>query len=203
MRHLKKKTTLLLTAALVLAACQTIDTTGLSAESSRQPKGNPAALVRVAEFSDLQCPACKSAHELIVKPLFEKYSDKILFEFRHFPLAQHPFAFEAAAAAECAADQGKFWEFIDVNYENQEQMNSSAFREWGKTLGLDAALFDRCIKSKIKSETINADQADGKKQNVQGTPSFFVNGARVPYNSLQAVTDTIDQVLKQVEETPL
>lgn len=105
----------LFTSALLLAAC--VDTTGISPTSSRPPRGNANALVTVMEFADFQCPACMSAHATINKPLFEKYGSQVRFEFRHFPLRNiHRFALDLAEASECAADQGKFWEFVDLAY---------------------------------------------------------------------------------------
>jgi len=98
---------------LLLIGCT--NTTGLSDESSREPAGNASAAVIVMEFSDLQCPACKLVHAQVTKPLLQNYGNKIRFEFKHFPLRNiHTYALSAAMASECAADQGKFWEFIDI-----------------------------------------------------------------------------------------
>jgi protein-disulfide isomerase len=199
-----RRTILVFLSAVLITACQKVDTTGLSPESSRQPKGSPTALVTVVEFSDLQCPACKSAHELITQPILQKYGAKISFQFKHFPLLQlHENALEAAEGAECAADQGKFWEFVDLNYSQQDKLSPQALRDWAKALGLDVPLFDRCIRSGIKSATIMADEAEGQKLNVEGTPTFFVNGAKITENTVLAVGDAIDQALKQVANTPL
>lgn len=173
---------LFLTLSLVaLAACT--DTTGLSAESSKNvhPQTNANAAVSVVEYADLQCPACKSAVTLVAKPLIAQYGSQIRFEFRHFPLASiHPFAMEAAEASECAADQGKFWEFIDVNFENQEALSGSEIENWAEQIGLDMDLFGRCRSSNIKRKTIQAEYDAGTKLGVRGTPTFFVNGVVVP-----------------------
>jgi len=189
--------------SLLLAACG-VDTTGLSPKSSKQPKGNPAALVTVTEYGDFQCPACKTAHEFITKPLLQKYGDKIRFEFKQFPLRTiHAYALEAAEASECAADQGKFWEFVDIAYARQADLSSSALRDFAKVLGLDADLFDRCVRSGIKEGTTRSDEADGNALDVQGTPSYFVNGQRVASNTYQALSDAVEQALRQVEKGPL
>ena len=98
---------------LALAACT--DTTGLSDTSSRGPKGSANAAVTVAEYADLQCPACQAAHTQINAPLLQKYGAQIRFEFKHFPLRSiHRYALEASMASECAADQGKFWEYVEM-----------------------------------------------------------------------------------------
>lgn len=189
--------------AFGLTACG-VDTTGLSAESSRRPTGVPNASVVVVEFADLQCPACKGAHELITGPLLEKYGNRIRFEFKHFPLsAIHIHAMEAAMAAECAADQGKFWEFIDIDYTNQEKLSSSELRVWGKELGLDEALFDRCIASGIKKKTVLADYAEGEKKGVNSTPTFFINGTRVNLVNVGDLEAAVDAALAASAAVPL
>ena len=167
-------------------------------------KGPETALVTVTEFGDFQCPACGSAYTLINLPLEKKYGEKIRFAFTHFPLRTiHEHAYEAAQASECAADQGKFWEFVDLDYKNQKDLNSETLRTWASALGLDVALFDRCVRSEIKGETVMADEAEGEKMGVSSTPSYFVNGQRVPVNNLEALSAAIDVVLKQAKNVPL
>ncbi len=182
--------------ALLFAACS-VDTTGLSEESSRAPKGNPAASVVVTEYADLQCPACKAAQDSIVQPLLEEYGDRIAFEFKHFPLRSiHRFALEAAEAAECAADQGAFWEYHDVIYARQDMLSSAALRSWAGELGLDEELFDRCVSSGVKRKTILTDFEEGRNAGVQGTPTFFINGERVD-SQLGVIREQIDAILNR------
>ena len=172
-----------LVTALLLAAC--VDTTGLSAESSNppHPKSNPNAAVVVAEYADLQCPACKGAHVGIVQPLVEKLGSQIRYEFHHFPLSSiHRNALVAAQGAECASDQSKFWDFIDIAYERQEELSRTALTEWATELKLDADLFDRCVDSGIKRDAVLAEYRDGQSKNVAGTPTFFVNGQAIQMN---------------------
>ena len=185
-----RKLSLLLLLPL-LAAC--VSTEGLSAESKRPPAGNPKASLLVEEFGDLQCPACKAAHTSIVKPLLAKEGNAIRYEFRHFPLRNiHAFAEEAAEAAECAADQGKFWEFLDDNYENQSKLSrKDLVARAGKVGVADTALFTRCIKSRIKKNAIQKDYEEGLKRGVQGTPTFFVGGEKVPTNTIDIITTMI------------
>lgn len=188
-----KYSALLTLAVLALTAC--VDTTGLSADSTKpiNPKSNPNAVVSVVEYGDLQCPACKGAYTLVVAPLLQKYGSQIRFEFRQFPLSSiHQYAMEAAEASECAADQGKFWEFVDTDYTHQEDLNSNALTQWGKDIGLDADLFDRCRRSHIKRSTILAEYDAGQKLGVNGTPTFFVNGV--------IVSSTADALGKAIEE---
>jgi len=183
-------------AVLALSAC--VDTTGLSGDTSRTPHpgSNPNAAVVVQEWADLQCPACRSAHEIIVKPLMETQGSRIRYEFKQFPLVSiHRYALDAAEASECAADQGKFWEFIDLDYTEQEKLTKDIFEDWGKTIGIaDIALFNRCIDSHIKRDMILDEYEAGRALGVQGTPTFFVNGQKVD-STLEAITTAIDTAI--------
>lgn len=184
---------------LALAAC--VDTTGISATSSKvpHPKANPNALITVLEYGDLQCPACKGGYERVVKPLLEKHAGQMRFEFRQFPLTNiHQYAMVAAEAAECAADQGKFWDFIDLDYTEQDKLNSAQLDTWGQQLGLDMDLYTRCRKSHIKRPTIQAEYDEGVKMGVQGTPTFFVNGVKVE-SSVEAIEKAMSEATSNVK----
>lgn len=173
-----KRTLTLAAISLTLVACT--DVSGLSEKSSRGPRGNPSAAVTVTEYGDLQCPACQVAHEQINAPLLEKYGTQVAFAFKHFPLRSlHRYALEASMASECAADQGKFWEFVDMVYREQKKLDLDQLSVWAKDLGLDTNLFNRCMKSKIKRSTVLADYEEGQGLGVSGTPTYFVNGTRV------------------------
>jgi protein-disulfide isomerase len=200
---MNKLTPVLLSLAFILSACTAVDTTGLSPDSTKMPKGSSTALVTVTEYGDLQCPACKAAHEILNKPLLEKYGTRIRFEFKQFPLAMHPYAMKAAMASECAADQGKFWEFLDLTYLKQADMSNTVFNGWADELSLDAALFDRCLSSGIKKKTVQADYKEGESLGVNSTPSYFVNSVRVNENTIQALSTAVDQALGNASAVPL
>ncbi|PIR54097.1 disulfide bond formation protein DsbA [Candidatus Peregrinibacteria bacterium CG10_big_fil_rev_8_21_14_0_10_42_8] len=172
---MKKFLTLSILSTSLLAACG-----GGSEVSMRTPKGSPNATVLVEEYADLQCPACAAAHAQVTTPLLEIYSDKIRFEFHHFPLRSiHRFALDAAEMSECAADQGKFWEFIDVAYKNQSELGFEALVDWAEVVGLDVDVAERCWKSHSKRDIVLNDYKEGRDRDVAGTPTFFVNGERV------------------------
>ncbi len=183
---------ILLCSLLALTAC--VDTTGLSADSSKgiNPQSNASSIVSVVEYGDFQCPACRSAQERVVQPMLQQYGSKIHFEFRQFPLtAIHEYAMMAAEASECAADQGKFWEFVDTAYTHQDDLNTQAVEEWGNQLKLDMTLFNRCQKSHIKRKAILAEYDAGVKLGVKGTPTFLVNG-KIVESTIDAVGNAID-----------
>ncbi len=188
---------LLIAPFVLLAAC--VDTTGLTAtiHTDAHPDTAQNALVTVTEYADLQCPACRSAHATLVKPLIAKYGTRISYDFRHFPLSSiHRFAMEAAEGAECAADQGELWEFIDLVYANQQDLSSDMIREWAGDLGVDAELFDRCVSSHIKRKAIQASYEEGRAKGVQGTPTFFVNGVQTEA-TMEVLSAAIDAALDQ------
>lgn len=184
----------LLSLTLFLSAC--VDTTGLSPQSGKQPRGNPNAAVTLMEFSDFECPACRAAHAIILKPLLQKYGDRVAFVYKQFPLLTiHELALPLAEASECAADQGKFWEFADMAFERQLEMDKtgqkvqrSNIETWARDMSLDPDLFRRCTTSNIKKNAVMAEFDEGRKLGVNGTPTFFVNSVLVKMDTLDVAT---------------
>lgn len=180
----------ILSLTVFLTACGTAEV------SSRQPKGNPNASVLVEEFADLQCPACGAAHSRIVEPLLDKYGSDIRFEHKHFPLRSiHRFALDASEMSECAADQGKFWEYVEIAFTNQKDLSLDSIVEWAEALGLDVDKAERCWKTHSKRDIVLADYKEGRDREVSGTPSFFVNGERVE-TGFDTLSEAIDKALE-------
>lgn len=193
---MRKLALLAVSTSIFLVAC-TVDTTGVSTESKKTARGNLSASVTVTEYGDFQCPACKSAETAVVEPLMAKYGTRIRFVFNHFPIRSlHPFALAAAEASECAADQGKFWEYHDLAYAEQDQLSTAQLRTWAKNLSLDTDLFERCLKSGIKRDIVMNEYDAGTALDVRGTPTFFVNGTQVQ-SSVDALSAAIDAALAQ------
>ena len=192
-----KKFLLAATTILTLSACGPKE----PVESSRTPKGNPNAAVVVTEYADLQCPACRAAHQQIIGPVLEKYGNSIRYEFHHFPLQSiHRFARDAGEASECAADQGKFWEFIDHAFANQQDLSFDALSQWGEDLGLDTATYEKCWKSHSKRDIVMADYEEGRELGVNSTPSIFVNGQKLQSNGFDTLSELIDEKLEEVTQ---
>lgn len=200
---MKHSTLAVLTIGFLLASCKPVDTTGVNPQTTKVPEGNPNAAVVVQEYSDLECPACGAAYTLTVKPFLAKYKDKVRFEFVQFPLSIHEYAFEAAVASECAADQGKFWAFVDKDYINQKDLSSSQLRTWAGDLILNMDLFERCMNSGLKDKIVQNEYNGGIQKGVQGTPTFFVNGKVLESNTLDALTKAVDDALKGSGSMPL
>ncbi len=144
-------------------------------------KGPPDARIRVVEFSDFQCPACRYAEEPL-RRLLQLYEGKIRFSFKHFPLRMHPWAKAAAYAADCAGRQGKFWEFHDRLYDRQDEWtNGEADRfltGYARALKLDVPAWDACRGKPETAAAVADDVKDGENAWVGSTPTFFVNGRR-------------------------
>lgn len=148
--------------------------------------GSATSKVRVVEYGDLQCPACGGAHPGL-KKIIEDYGDKIGFVFRNFPLTSiHPNALAASTAVEAAGLQGKYWEMNNLLYETQTSWSNlspddrtTKFSTLASQIGLNADKFKKDLSSSDISKKISYDQALGRKQNVTGTPSIFVNGEKL------------------------
>lgn len=140
--------------------------------------GGANAKIKVVEFSDLQCPACKVA-STYHKRLINEFGDDISFEFKHFPLTFHKYAFDSAIAVECANDQSNFWEFIEIGFENQAKLSKSDLKNYAKTLGLDTKKFDACLESDVKRSIVETHMREGYALGIPGTPTFFVNNQMI------------------------
>ncbi|MBI2426355.1 MAG: thioredoxin domain-containing protein [Candidatus Kerfeldbacteria bacterium] len=180
------------------AASTTVDLDGLR---HVQGKGD----ITFVEFSDLECPFCKQFHPT-VKQVLEKYDGKVRVAFKHFPLGSlHPKAQREAEATECASDQGKFWEYVDLIFERTPSNNGLADEELftiADDLKLDRDEFDKCLEDGKYTDLVQADYAEAVSLGGQGTPYSVivdkegdviqpVSGA-LPYSQ---VTAALDQAL--------
>jgi protein-disulfide isomerase len=147
--------------------------------SERDHSQGPAdARLTLVEYGDYQCPYCGAAYP-VVKRLQKSFDWELRFIFRNFPLTEaHPFALVAAEAAEAAALQGKFWEMHDLLFERQAQLEPAAILAWARELGLDLEKLGTAIRQGEISRRIKEDRRSGIASGVNGTPCFFINGAR-------------------------
>jgi len=158
--------------------------------------GPENAKVTIVEFSDFQCPFCSRA-ATAVSEIKKQYEGKdVRFIFRQFPLNFHKQAHLAAQASMAAAEQGKFWEFHDTLFENQRELERPKLEEYAKKVGLDLAKFKKALDDGAHKEAVDADYKLGEEVAVSGTPTMFVNGARVanPTDS-KALATEIDKAL--------
>jgi protein-disulfide isomerase len=157
------------------------------------------APVTIVEFSDFQCPYCEQAASSVLPQIFQQYPDEVRLVYRDFPLTQiHPQALPAALAAECADDQGKFWEYHDLLFANQSALDDASLEAYAAQIGLDQAVFDQCYTSQEHLDEIRHDYEDGLTYGVSGTPAFFVNGIRiVGAQPLAVFQQAIEQALAE------
>jgi len=130
-------------------------------------KGNAGAKVVVIEFSDFQCPFCGSYARDLFPEVEKEYiaTGRVRYGYRHFPLdAIHPLAGNGAKAAQCAAEQGKFWLMHDVLFRHQNALAESDLMGYAGEMGLDKAQFSACVKAEASEP--NDDVREGKRLNV-------------------------------------
>ena len=158
-----------------------------------QSLGDPESRIVLVEFGDYQCPHCGHAHPLI-KRLLRERGDDFLFVFRNFPLQEsHPDALMAAHAAEAAAKQGKFWEMHDLIFDRQNDLDESVYDEFAEELGLDSVQLRADMDSDDILEKVATDFESGIRSGVNGTPTFFINGAIADYDT------TYESLLKLID----
>lgn len=164
--------------------------------------GDASAPVTIIEFSDFQCPFCRTFFEDTYTQLKKDYIDsgKVQLSYRHFPLDFHPAAQITAEAAECANEQDKFWEFHDTVYEKQGaqgtgtiQYTKDDLKTWAADLAIDTAAFNQCLDSGKHTQTVKDDVSYAGTVGVQATPTFFVNGQKIegaqPYSVFKTMID--------------
>ncbi|MBI4036332.1 DsbA family protein [Candidatus Daviesbacteria bacterium] len=166
-----------------------------------QKIGSDSAKVRLVEFSDFQCPACKAA-EPAVKQVLVKYKDNLQFIYRHFPLPQHKNAKSAATLAEKAAESGKFWQMHDLLFETQESWSAAGdptdfFLSLAARLELDQDQVKKALENRPFDGKINEDVADGQSLGVNSTPTFFINGKKL---NLRNFTDLDKAVVDELNK---
>jgi len=162
-------------------------------------RGPEDAPIKLVEFSDYQCPFCKSA-ETVVSQVLERYPTQVQLVFRQFPLDNiHPQARGAAEAALCAEEQGKFWEYHKVLFHEAPKLGEAELGQYANQVGLDRAAFDACVAEKKHAARVQADVEAAEKIGVAGTPAFYVNGLPVASGrSLDQFAAVIDGELERL-----
>ena len=158
-------------------------------------RGNIDAPITIIEFSDFQCPFCARFHSQTLPMLLENYIDtgKVRLVYRDFPIQGiHPNALPAAMAAECSHEQGKYWEYHDKLFENQNQWNGmdttsliTVFNQYALAIDLDQEQFGNCITSGKYLDEIQHDLSDGRAYGVSGTPGFFIGNDNIGFMELK------------------
>jgi protein-disulfide isomerase len=132
-------------------------------------------------------------------PLFEqvldKYPESVKIVYKHYPLSFHKQALPAALASLAAAEQGRFWEYHDELFRNQNSLSSEKYLEIAKDLGLDLEKFSLDVMRPSLRKKLEEDLADGKKAGVTGTPAIYINGRHVKSRDFATMSKLIDAEL--------
>jgi protein-disulfide isomerase len=182
--------------------CSNDATVSMRAPTASAPQLGPSdAWVTIVEYSDFQCPYCAQVQPTLAA-LRSQYGNDVRIVFRNFPLSFHAMAAPAAVAAQCAGNQGHYWEFHDWLFANQSTAlaSASAFEAaaaaQATALGLDVGAWQACRADPATLAAVNADAASGASIGVRGTPTFAINGIPlVGAQPLSAFQCTVDAAL--------
>ncbi len=181
-----------------------IDYSAYSGLGEDYRKGSDEAKVKIVEYVDFQCPACASASR-VLRQLSAEYGDRILVVFKNYPLdktcnpgmqsAMHPFACQTAVLARCVGAYGRFWEFANKAFDNQQNIDATRIVAWAKELGLADEQISQCQNSKDIVAKIQDDIRQGNESGLTGTPTLFINGRRyngpLDPNEMRRVIDAL------------
>ena len=156
--------------------------------------------VVLEEYSDFQCPACAAASQ-VISELKRKHSDNLEVVYNDFPLSMHKYAPKASEAAQCAKDQGKFWEYHDMLFQNQsiwaqsknEKEAIKYFKKYAKDLGLNTEKFNKSLDSDEKKAYVDEMTKKALDKKINSTPTFYLNGRKLQNYK------TWDELIKMVE----
>ena len=155
-------------------------------------KGSEAAPITIAEFADFECPFCAGVAPTLRK-IEDVYKGQVRFVWKHLPLSIHQHAVDAALAAEAAGKQGKFWDYHDKLFANQDHLETDALRRYAEELQLDVARWERDMQEPQQQRRIEADTEEAHMLDVNVTPSFFINGRYLrgaqPFEAFARIVD--------------
>jgi len=133
---------------------------------------NKADIVLI-EYSDFECPFCQRFHPTM-QQVKDTYGDRVAWVYRHFPLSFHANAQPSAEAAECAGEQGKFWEYADKLFEMSPTLDTASLLSYAKAVGLNESLFKTCVDSKKHAVKVTAQMSGGEIAGISGTPGTIL-----------------------------
>ena len=163
--------------------------------------GVESAPIEITEYSDFECPFCASFATVQMPVIREQLiaTGKLRWRYRDFPLPTHRYSRFAALVAQCAGEQGKFWEMHDQLFEHHQWAQTgndprSLFRDFARAVGLDLDKYDACVDGQRYAGRIEASVQEGEAVGVRGTPSFYVNGRpfeRSTSDDFKALVDSL------------
>lgn len=164
------------------------------------PEDAPVTLV---EFSDFNCPACTHHATQTFDRLVAHYGDNLRIVYRDYPVIGGQLSVEAAEAANCANEQGKFWEFHKLLFSYPTARDAAAYTSFAQELSINSSEFGVCLSTRRYASEVNLDYADGMNLGLNSTPSFFINDLYVRgAESFDFFADVIDRELKRLGIEP-
>lgn len=169
--------------------------------STGEKIGSDSAKIKLVEYADFQCPACKSI-EPVLKQILAENKDNIQFVYKYFPLPLHLNARPSANFAIYAATEGKFWEVHDKLFDTQEEWAElknpkDYFIKMGKDLGLNEAKLKEALDNNTYYDTMNKTFEEGQNIGVNSTPTLFLNGKKLSFQTFEQLQQTIKQILNK------
>ena len=147
----------------------------------------------MVEFVDFECPFCGRYARDTLPQLRREYGDRIRYVSRQFPLDIHPDAVGAARAAECANEQGRYWQLHDLLFAHQDALGKRDLAGYAQKAGLDMGSYATCLRAPATRARVERDLEDGRRYGVTGTPTFFINGRVIrgaqPYAQIKSQLD--------------
>ncbi len=166
-------------------------------------KGPGNAPVTIVEFSDFQCPYCQRVVPTI-NEIHQRYPDQVRIVFSHLPLDSiHARARPAAEASACADEQGKFWEYHDLMFENNRALGDEDLERYAAEVGLEMDGYRQCVSDRRYQELVQTDAEAAAENGISGTPGFFVNGIKISgAKPLSEFVTLIDAELQRAKADP-
>lgn len=156
---------------------------GIQKVEMPRAKGNPQAKVQIVEYVDFQCPACAQG-SVYLKDFMALHPGFIYLQLKHFPLPMHKHGFLSAYYAQCAAEQSKFWPFVDQVFERQVEWSKfndpyPFFKKLAQELKFNMPQLEMCMREKKILEIVEREKKEGKALGVNSTPTYFINNTMV------------------------
>lgn len=162
--------------------------------------GPDSAPVTITEYADFGCITCQAWHQFGVREqILDHYGDQVQFFWRDFPVTSRQ-SLKAAEAGFCAHDQGRFWDYHHILFENAPALAVENLKTYAQTIGLDRSEFDQCLDSGKHQQAVENELANARELGLRGVPSFIVNGKRLlGPPSFEQLAAAIDEILASRE----
>ncbi len=175
----------------------------LRTNPKKKSLGDPNAPIKIIEYMDVECPFCQRYARTVLPKIAQQYVREgiVYYRIRHFPLPEriHPNAMTGAVAAECAARQGKFWEFKSLALSNRKNLSADTFMTLARIINMpDLNRFEQCFKNRKTADIVQEELRSGIDRGVEGTPTVVINGTSISgARSFSRYQKAIDQALEQ------